>query len=84
MVAFVDLDHFKVINDSMGHEWGDRVLRIAAERIKEAVRPGDTVARFGGDEFVVLCGEVPDEATAFDFAERIANNLRAPVDLAEV
>jgi len=84
MVAFVDLDHFKVINDSMGHEWGDRVLRLAAERIKDAVRPGDTVARFGGDEFVVLCGEVPDEATAFDFAERITNNLRAPLDVEQV
>ena len=55
MVAFVDVDHFKVINDSMGHEWGDRVLCLVAERIKEAVRPGDTVARLGGDEFVVLC-----------------------------
>jgi diguanylate cyclase (GGDEF)-like protein/PAS domain S-box-containing protein len=79
MVAFVDVDHFKVINDSMGHEWGDRVLCLVAERIKEAVRPGDTVARFGGDEFVVLCDAVPDEATAFELADRIANNLRVPL-----
>jgi diguanylate cyclase (GGDEF)-like protein/PAS domain S-box-containing protein len=79
MVAFVDVDHFKVINDSMGHEWGDRVLCLVAERIKEAVRPGDTVARFGGDEFVVLCDAVPDEATAFELADRIATNLRVPL-----
>ena len=61
MVAFVDIDHFKVINDSMGHEWGDRVLCLVAERIKAAMRPSDTVARLGGDEFVVLCDSVPDE-----------------------
>jgi diguanylate cyclase (GGDEF)-like protein/PAS domain S-box-containing protein len=79
MVAFVDVDHFKVINDSMGHEWGDRVLCLVADRIKDAVRPGDTVARFGGDEFVVLCDTVPDEATAFELADRIATNLRVPL-----
>ena len=79
MVAFVDVDHFKVINDSMGHEWGDRVLCLVAERIKEAMRPGDTVARLGGDEFVVLCDAVPDEAKAFELADRIATNLRVPL-----
>jgi diguanylate cyclase (GGDEF)-like protein/PAS domain S-box-containing protein len=79
MVAFVDLDHFKVINDSMGHEWGDRVLRIVAERINEAVRPSDTVARFGGDEFVVLCEAVPDDATAFELAGRITSSLSLPL-----
>jgi diguanylate cyclase (GGDEF)-like protein/PAS domain S-box-containing protein len=79
MVAFVDLDHFKVINDSMGHEWGDRVLRLVADRINEAVRPNDTVARFGGDEFVVMCDAVPDEAAAFDLADRITSNLARPL-----
>ncbi len=79
MVAFVDVDHFKIINDSMGHEWGDRVLCLVAERIKEAVRPGDTVARLGGDEFVVLCDAVPDESKAFELADRIATNLRVPL-----
>lgn len=79
MVAFVDVDHFKVINDSMGHEWGDRVLCQVADRIKGAVRPGDTVARLGGDEFVVLCDAVPDEETAFELADRIAADLRTPL-----
>jgi diguanylate cyclase (GGDEF)-like protein/PAS domain S-box-containing protein len=79
MVAFVDLDHFKVINDSMGHEWGDRVLRLVADRINEAVRPNDTVARFGGDEFVVMCDAVPDETTAFDLADRITTHLSRPL-----
>jgi diguanylate cyclase (GGDEF)-like protein/PAS domain S-box-containing protein len=79
MVAFVDVDHFKVINDSMGHEWGDRVLCLVAERIKEAMRPGDTVARLGGDEFVVLCDAVPDESKAFELADRIGTNLRVPL-----
>ena len=79
MVAFVDIDHFKIINDSMGHEWGDRVLCLVAERIKAAVRPGDTVARLGGDEFVVLCDAVPDDAKAFELADRIAADLRVPL-----
>ena len=79
MVAFVDLDHFKVINDSMGHEWGDRVLRRVARRINEAVRPADTVARFGGDEFVVLCESVADEDTAFRLAGRITASLTQPL-----
>jgi diguanylate cyclase (GGDEF)-like protein len=84
MVAFVDLDHFKVINDSMGHEWGDHVLRLVAERIHEAVRPSDTVARFGGDEFVVLCDPVPDEATAFELARRITSSLDVPIMVEQV
>jgi diguanylate cyclase (GGDEF)-like protein/PAS domain S-box-containing protein len=79
MVAFVDLDHFKVINDSMGHEWGDRVLRQVAQRINDAVRPSDTVARFGGDEFVVLCDAVADESAALELAKRIASNLSVPL-----
>jgi len=56
-VAFIDLDHFKFINDTMGHKWGDEVLQVIARRLKNCVREVDTVARLGGDEFVVLLSE---------------------------
>ncbi|HEX9257885.1 MAG TPA: diguanylate cyclase, partial [Acidimicrobiales bacterium] len=71
-VLFLDLDHFKVINDSLGHSAGDRLLVTVADRLRNAVRPNDTVARFGGDEFTVLCKAVPDERVASEIAERIA------------
>ncbi|MDQ1397055.1 MAG: hypothetical protein QOG64_2314 [Acidimicrobiaceae bacterium] len=70
-LLFCDVDHFKVINDTLGHEVGDQVLVHLARQLRAAMRPGDTVARFGGDEFVVLCRDIdPREATAV--AERLA------------
>jgi len=77
-LVFLDLDHFKDVNDSLGHRAGDDVLRQVADRLRAAVRPGDTVGRFGGDEFVVLCEEVEDEAAARVIAGRLAAAFAPP------
>ncbi len=82
-VLFLDLDHFKVVNDSLGHSAGDRLLVAVADRLRAAIRPDDTVARFGGDEFTVLCTGVPDVTTARELAERVAAAVCRPVQLAE-
>jgi diguanylate cyclase (GGDEF)-like protein/PAS domain S-box-containing protein len=82
-VLFLDLDHFKMVNDSLGHPAGDRLLEILADRLRVAIRPNDTVARFGGDEFTVLCTDVPDELVAHDLAQRIATTVAKPIRLAE-
>ena len=80
-VLFVDLDRFKVVNDSLGHAAGDRALMCLAERLTSALRPGDTVARFGGDEFTVLCDELDNDDEAGTMAERIASVVATPIDL---
>src|SRR5207244_3773554 len=68
-------------NDSLGHSAGDAVLTAVAERLAGAVRPGDTVARFGGDEFVVCCEGIDGEAGALEVAERLRHALAPPVRL---
>ena len=77
-LLFVDLDHFKVVNDSLGHGAGDEVLVQAAERLRRALRPSDTIARFGGDEFVVLCEDAAGRKEAEEIAARIADALARP------
>ncbi len=81
-VLFVDLDHFKSVNDSRGHAAGDEVLVTTAERLRRSVRAGDTVARFGGDEFTVLCEGI-DEVEARAVAERIRDTVSSPITLAD-
>lgn len=85
-VLFCDLDQFKVINDSRGHSFGDRLLRDIAIRLRSALRPEDTVARFGGDEFVVLCEDLAGEDEAIALGERLQKVLaeRFEVDGTEV
>ena len=78
-VLFLDLDRFKLINDSLGHEAGDQLLIAVGQRLKTAVRPGDIVARFGGDELIVLLEEVAEESDATVVAERIIEGVRRPL-----
>jgi diguanylate cyclase (GGDEF)-like protein len=80
-VLFVDLDDFKEVNDSLGHQAGDRVLVAVAHRLRGCLRPTDTAARIGGDEFVVLLEQVEDAQVAVGLAERILRELREPVAL---
>lgn len=77
-VMFVDLDRFKPINDTWGHHVGDRVLLDIADRLRSAIRVGDTVARLGGDEFAVLLDELDDPGEAPRIARRIQEGLREP------
>jgi diguanylate cyclase (GGDEF)-like protein/PAS domain S-box-containing protein len=80
-VLFVDMDNFKMVNDSLGHEAGDRILVTVAERLKRCVRPEDTLSRFGGDEFVMLLENVRIPRDAIRVAERILEELRSPLVL---
>ena len=80
-VLFVDIDNFKVINDSLGHDQGDQLLMAMASRLRSEMRPGDTVARFGGDEFVVLCNGIDNEAEATKISKRISAIAATPFRL---
>ncbi|HYQ84129.1 MAG TPA: PAS domain S-box protein, partial [Rubrobacter sp.] len=77
-VLFMDLDGFKVVNDSLGHQVGDLLLTVVAQRLRRCLRPEDTLARFGGDKFVVLIEALDDRAQAVRVAERMTEEVRSP------
>ena len=81
-VLFLDLDHFKAINDSLGHGIGDQMLRQISDRLVKCVRSSDTVSRIGGDEFVILLTEIEDEKDATTCAEKIIAAVTAPMGIA--
>ncbi len=82
-VMFLDLDDFKLVNDTRGHDVGDLLLVALTPRLRAALRPGDTIARFGGDEFVVLCEELADPDDAQLIAQRIADACRGAVKIGD-
>lgn len=79
MVMLIDLDRFKLINDSLGHGVGDELLKVISRRLSENTRPGDTVARLGGDEFALMMSDMADEADAAFVAENILGVLAEPM-----
>jgi diguanylate cyclase (GGDEF)-like protein len=81
-VLFLDIDRFKIVNDSLGHAAGDELLREVAARLVASIRPGDTAARFGGDEFAILLEDVEGVMSAEQVALRILGALRAPLSIA--
>ena len=78
-VLFIDLDHFKIINDSLGHAAGDDLLATVAQRLRLTLRPGDLLARFGGDEFVVLCTNVLGNRAVSEIAQRLIEAIAEPI-----
>jgi diguanylate cyclase (GGDEF)-like protein len=80
-LLYVDLDHFKQVNDSVGHSAGDQLLTIIAQRLRACVKESDTVARLGGDEFTVILRNVPSAEGAGAIAERIVETLQRPVSI---
>jgi diguanylate cyclase (GGDEF)-like protein len=80
-VLFLDLDRFKVVNDSLGHLVGDKLLMAMAQRLESCLRPGDTIARLGGDEFTILLEDLKSNNEAIHVAERIQRELTKPFEL---
>jgi diguanylate cyclase (GGDEF)-like protein len=82
-VLFMDFDHFKLINDNLGHDIGDQVLKGVAARLKKCLRSQDTVARLGGDEFILLLSEFNSPLDAENLANKILQEIRKPLQIQE-
>ena len=80
-VLFIDLDNFKEVNDSLGHDMGDQLLQAVASRLSTATRSEDIVARLGGDEFLLLLKAITHREMAGNIAQRISNDLKRPFQL---
>ena len=80
-VVFMDLDHFKFVNDSLGHSTGDKLLKSMAERLRSVLREGDTVGRVGGDEFVIILNDQSSEEIIFRAMQRIAAKVAEPITI---
>jgi diguanylate cyclase (GGDEF)-like protein/PAS domain S-box-containing protein len=80
-IMFMDIDHFKVVNDTLGHEAGDQLLQAAARRLTDCFRPGDTVARFGGDEFGVALTDVGHVDDVIQVAQHVVDSFNDPFDI---
>jgi diguanylate cyclase (GGDEF)-like protein len=80
-VVFMDLDHFKFVNDSLGHSTGDKLLKAMGERLRAALREGDTVGRVGGDEFVLILNDQSNEEVIFRAMQRIASKVSEPITI---
>ncbi|MFN3593733.1 MAG: putative bifunctional diguanylate cyclase/phosphodiesterase [Thiobacillaceae bacterium] len=83
-VGFIDLDHFKEVNDSLGHKTGDQVLVALSKRLRRHLRASDTLARWGGDEFVVLLPEMPDSAAIQEVADKLRQAIDTPIQVEDV
>ncbi|HMH18442.1 MAG TPA: EAL domain-containing protein [Burkholderiales bacterium] len=80
-VVFLDIDHFKFVNDSLGHNTGDKLLQKVAERLMETVRDGDTVARLGGDEFILILNDQTGQEVIYRAMQRIITRIAEPIDV---
>src|SRR5580765_3677842 len=80
-VVFLDIDHFKFVNDSLGHNTGDKLLQKVAERLTEAVRDGDTVARLGGDEFILILNDQTGQEVIYRAMQRIISKISEPIEI---
>ncbi len=80
-VLFCDLDGFKEVNDTLGHAAGDRLLSTVGERLRGVLRPSDTVARYGGDEFVLVCEDLHEGPSVADIARRVVESIERPIEL---